>query len=260
MHLGHACLSHLFDDLIQDLPETEKPVREMRHHEDRGVLLFPHLCHEYKITELTEDDLEAIGALVKGEVMPGQPAFLFEILANHHSQYDSDKFCYLHQDSIASGMPHRLLTQFDRHLRHIRINPNRHLIFGAKIAQSVVDLFAVRKKMHYHVYQHHTAIKLKLMFLEILKDMYRVFDWRKLLNEYASNNHAWRTDLTDGVFYLLQSSYVPKQGLERCLLIGKKFKSGTCYGGPQSKGVKQSQKRQEHYRDLFLCCPSRAHD
>src|SRR5581483_7593972 len=214
--LGHGPFSHLFDDFIQCLPEEDKPVKEMRKHEDRGILLLRHIVKSK--AEITEEDLHWISCMIRGQYEPWQgmseenlpSAFLFEILANNFSGMDCDKI-YLRSDSNSTlGLQCQL--QFDRIFRHTRIKPaqnpaERHLIFSEHVAQNLVNVFMLRRQMHKDVYQNHTVVKLKVMMHEILLGLYLKLNWRDLLNNYAINNHHWRRVLTDDVISQLDSIY-----------------------------------------------------
>ncbi len=184
--IGHVCFSHSFDNKIR-----KKLKVHVEEHEERGVDLFRHMVHKYKLP-ITEIEVNLIGNIMLGNIDPNYPKYYFEIVANSSTYFDVDKLDYLLRDSYHLGF--QLGFQYDYLFHKMRIIEDQ-ICYDKKAAYTLYSIFNSRYKLHKEVYQHKAVCQIDAMICDAiieekvflqLDQMFEnnSFDWIKLTDDY----------------------------------------------------------------------------
>lgn len=194
--LGHACFSHLFDNVI--LPALN-PGKDLNFkHETASFLILERINQRLNI--LTEDELNLIGKIIYGSEDKIHPSlkdrlkwtkndqirtFMFQILSNeensnnHHCSHlcnetdlqcnsygvDVDKFDYIKRDGLYTGIQ----TTFDIYrlieLINLSIQDHRILLsYDQKAHELIRSMWVDRNDLYRRVYQHKTVKCIDAMY------------------------------------------------------------------------------------------------
>ncbi len=195
--LGHACFSHLFDNVILPALNPDKVLNFK--HETASFLILERINQRLKI--LTEEELTLVGKLIYGSSSKVHSdltdrlkwtdkdyirTFMFQILSNeimnnqHHCSHlcnntnsvcngygvDVDKFDYIKRDGLFTGVK----TTFDCmrliELCQIYINEQDHYIlsYDKKAHELIRSMWTDRNDLHRRVYQHKTVKCIDAMY------------------------------------------------------------------------------------------------
>lgn len=201
--IGHLSFSHLFDLFLSmqklsgsmTIPEFFR----ITDHEDRS-LYFLHKVNE-RLGLLTPQEEQFVSSVIRGEILSGQPAYLFEIVCNRECGIDVDKMDYLHRDGSRIGLPE---FQHDYILYGTVIDMEQHIAFRSKIKSDINDLFVARHRMHERVYQHHTTLKVtKLYFCMMQRLQDELYEYGEQTDDYniesKFRNHPMTIALTNSI-------------------------------------------------------------
>lgn len=205
--LGHGPFSHLFEDYMREHEPTWS-------HERVGLLLFRRLLArhpEMKLDTCFESDVETnlafVELLVTGlgtaEPWPAERVgrtedkrFLVDIVHNQRHGIDVDKLDYLARDAQAVFGSVQLFN-VDRIISASRLvrceDGTLSLSFDEKVAFELVEVYALRSRLHRQVYQHRSVLVVE----ELLKDVLR----RTKLHQQALNLESFLTLVDASVLF-----------------------------------------------------------
>jgi HD superfamily phosphohydrolase len=169
--IGHGPFSHLFEDVI-----TRR--QQQGSFSTSSSSAAPFFCHEamgQRITEhmlrgiVGEREIDVVLALMRGFVdnkggLPVPP--YAEIISNKRSGVDVDRLDYFIRDSVCCFGKPTVDVRVSRLFSSCRLTPAAavspknarlpewEIIFEQKMALTLRELFALRAKLHKHVYQH----------------------------------------------------------------------------------------------------------
>ena len=140
--LGHACLSHFFDNMF--LKDSKSKYKE---HENRSILLLEYIVSKYNITELDKDDVNFIKKLLLPDI--NCQGFMYQIVSNSKNGLDTDKFDYICRDSMNLGLSYSFDSS--RILMQARVI-NNELCYPEKEVFSIYEMFHTRYRLHKQIY------------------------------------------------------------------------------------------------------------
>jgi HD superfamily phosphohydrolase len=146
--LGHGPFSHLFDEIIKEIP-----TKIAKEHEIRSCDIFRRMYQKYKFKELNETHVEWICRRICD---PPNENWFDTLVCNPYSSFDTDKLDYLIRDARHFGIPCGFDVQ--RILENCRVIENK-LCMCDRIYQDICKLFAMREEMHQCIYRHPTIEK-----------------------------------------------------------------------------------------------------
>ncbi len=184
--IGHVLLSHIAEEAI------ERPLG-IPDHEQRSQDLFRYIVEQERLS-LTGAEVDAICAMIRGDVLASYPPYMFEMVHNAETELDVDKVNYLQFDSYHLGFSTDHGVQLDRIIHHSRII-NGHLCFEQRVYLDIYDIFLKRYREHKEALKHHAVIAAEKLMVQILALLSEVFDFKAL---FTSQDHQW-TMLTDGL-------------------------------------------------------------
>lgn len=163
--IGHGPFSHLFDDMIQDIPTIVA-----KEHEIRSCDIIRAMFHKYQFEGLQLQDIEWICKRIHN---PPNENWFDTLVCNPYSSFDTDKLDYLIRDARHFGIP----SGFDIHriLGNMRVIENR-LCFCERIYQDIDKVFTMREEMHQCIYRHPTIQK----FDAYIKENLPTCTWRNM--------------------------------------------------------------------------------
>lgn len=183
--IGHAAHSHSFEHWMHasGFPEWN--------HEVMGGRLFDYLI-EVNNLDWELEDIRRVRGMVLGDVVDKEKPWLSQIVANHISGIDTDKFDYLRRDPFHLGIP----TNF----RPSRLIENSRIIGGdicfmSKEAFNIYELFHSRFSLHKRVYQHRICHAVEYMIGDVLT----AIDPYMKISEWANDVERYHL-LTDSLF------------------------------------------------------------
>ena len=93
--------------------------------------------------------------------------FLYEVVANKRTGIDCDKFDYFARDSHQVGVKNSFNhTRFFQNIRILGVNGQLQICVRDKEVVNLYEIFHVRWKLHYSVYQHKTTKVLEDMIFQ----------------------------------------------------------------------------------------------
>ncbi len=195
--LGHGPFSHTFEHWMHSIGHKDWD------HEVMGGKLFEHIINEESL-DWSQSDIRLVQDLVVGHRAPDK-AWISQIVANHESGVDVDKFDYIPRDCHYLG----LTTSFDSHrlMQHSRVIGD-NIAFLRKEAWTLVELFQSRFSLHRRAYQHRISIAIDHMIFDILSaanESLQLASWANDVSRY----HL----LTDSILSTIRQS--TDSGLEK---------------------------------------------
>lgn len=183
--LGHGPKSHLFESFTSHIGIPFN-------HEDMSCKIFDLAVNNNGI-EISEDMLNCVKSLIKGEITSSIPAFAQSIVKNCKNGIDVDKFDYLQRDSLHTGI--NISCQFDR-LMYYTKPIGDDICFKKSEACNIVELFHSRASMHQRVYKHKTINAIDIMAIEELQKVFntpidRPEDFVRLDDRTIENKLPW---------------------------------------------------------------------
>ena len=187
--LGHACLSHFFDNMF--LKDSTSPYKE---HENRSMLLLEYIVSLYDITELDKDDV----SFIKNLLMPDESCkgFIYQIVSNSKNGLDTDKFDYICRDSKNLGLSYSF--DFSRILMQSRVI-NNELCYPEKEVYTIYEMFHTRYRLHKEIYTHPCTQQLEYMYLDVLNEINSVIDIKNSIE-----NPKEFLKITDNIFDIIE--------------------------------------------------------
>lgn len=183
--IGHAAHSHSFETWMHSTgyPEWD--------HEIMGGRLFEHLI-DVNHLDWELEDIRRVRGMVVGDIVDKEKPWLSQIVANHTSGIDTDKFDYIPRDSFHLGLP----TKF----RPSPLMENSRVIgddisFLSKQAMNIYEMFHSRFSLHYLAYQHRICHSVEYM----IRDVLTAIDPYMKVSEWANDVERYHL-LTDGLF------------------------------------------------------------
>ena len=164
--LGHACLSHFFDNMF--LKDSKSIYKE---HENRSILLLEYIVSKYNITELDKDDV----TFIKNLLLPDKncKGYMYQIVSNSKNGLDTDKFDYICRDSMNLGLSYSFDSS--RILMQARVI-NNELCYPEKEVFSIYEMYHTRYRLHKQIYTHPGIQQLEYMYLEVLNEIDLLID------------------------------------------------------------------------------------
>jgi HD superfamily phosphohydrolase len=195
--IGHIMFSHLGD--YQLIPRFKRVPPAYREHETRGVELLAWMVKHYNIA-YSPEQVRLIQHLITGDVLPGYPAWLFEIVNNKRNTLDVDKMAYLSGDLYSVGKPRDL--QIEHILSHARMIRNQ-ICYPRKLHNIINEIFITRQTNFQETYRHKKLGEIEAILICVFEHMAKALDWEELFVNPEADGHAWRLVLTDAEFYSL---------------------------------------------------------
>ena len=181
--LGHGPFSHIFDQKF--LPRISK--NEWKH-EKGSVDMFDYLYEEnekvqeeFRKANLTEKDRTFIKSLInpsdgiKDDVEKtgrgNDKGFLYEIISNEENGIDVDKWDYLARDCHHLGIKNNI--DHDRLMKFAKVifkNGNSSISYREKVADTIYNMFNLRRFLHKNAYQHKIVNIISEMFVCALEE------------------------------------------------------------------------------------------
>src|SRR3989338_6421395 len=104
--IGHFAYSHLFDTFLRTTKVTDgfemDPIFTYSDHEDRSIYLLRQVNARLQLLSWEEERF--VGNCILGLVPTGEPAYLYEIVANRKCGIDVDRLDYLARDAFHCGL------------------------------------------------------------------------------------------------------------------------------------------------------------
>lgn len=207
MHdIGHLPYSHLFDELLERMSETEELTVPIKH-EHRSIEIFRKLSK--RIGLLTEKEVEFVIACIMGYTFDSYPKYYFQIV---NGTVDVDKLDYLQRDAYYTSLGEVKQSYI---IRNIVVNSNGELAFQEKARHNIQLLLDLRKSMHIRVYQHPRALYYDSLYLCMMK---RVWDELK-----ERLDDLWENDVetllrthpkTRDMYLRMLQEYIPQEEYE----------------------------------------------
>lgn len=187
--LGHACLSHFFDNLF--LKDSKSIYKE---HENRSMLLLDYIVSEYNINELDNDDV----IFIKKLLMPDKNCigFIYQIVSNSKNGLDTDKFDYICRDSKNLGLSYSF--DFSRIMMQARVI-NNELCYPEKEVYTIYEMFHTRYRLHKEIYTHPCIQQLEYMYLDVLNEINSILDIKGSID-----NPKKFLKITDNIFNIIE--------------------------------------------------------
>ena len=171
--LGHGPLSHMFEDVVNEVRERKGTLKSKGRwaHEDASIEMFDYLLkvndidvREFNLNPVA--DVNFIKILILG-LKPDTPwpnnvgrsnekRYLLDIVANKRNGIDVDKLDYFLRDSMScyGKLPELHVDRILNCARVISFEGQTQICFEEKVALSLGELFALRVRLHKFVYQH----------------------------------------------------------------------------------------------------------
>jgi HD superfamily phosphohydrolase len=155
--LGHGCFSHTFEHWMHSIGHKDWD------HEVMGGKLFEHIIDKRHL-DWSQQDIRTVQDSVVGNHHAENP-WLSQIVANHDTGIDVDKFDYIPRDCHYLG----LQTPFHpkRLMEHSRVIDG-NIAFLRKEAWTVYELFQSRFSLHRRAYQHRLSNAIDYMIFDLL--------------------------------------------------------------------------------------------
>eukprot|EP00941_MAST-03F_sp_MAST-3F-sp1_P002209 g2209.t1 len=180
--LGHGVLSHFFEGFICRI-RGEAGWK----HEHASVAMLTHLIERNELKPyfdqygITDDHIHLVQEIIFGSPADsptswnwrGPPAgkeFLFEIVANHRTSIDVDKFDYFARDCHQLGIPKTFdASRLMKFSKVVVMDGKSEIAYHKKEAWNIYELFHCRYSLHKRAYQHRVAGVIELMFQDVLE-------------------------------------------------------------------------------------------
>lgn len=156
--LGHGPFSHTFERWMHSAGHTDWD------HEVMGGRLFEHIIDKQKL-DWHKEDIRAVQSLVTGDRIPSCSPWVSQIVANHDTGIDVDKFDYIPRDCHYLGIETSFKSK--RLMEHSRVIDG-HIAFLRKEAFTIYDLFSSRFSLHRRAYQHRISNSLDYLVFDLL--------------------------------------------------------------------------------------------
>jgi len=187
----HTLFSHSFDHHIakpQGIPD----------HEERIGPLIRYMNKKYPDLTLSKEEEDLVIAVIQGNPIQGYPEWMFQIVANHQSELDTDKLAYESLDSANIGLPVNL--QIERIIREARVVDNQICYRNDDSTYSILfTVFITRYNLFKMVYRHHAVVAIETMMKHALLSLDCVMKWKQT---FLSPDMKW-LNLTDELLHHL---------------------------------------------------------
>lgn len=181
--VGHGPKSHLFEEAMK---LRNPPIKFS--HEDYSAYIIKKIndeklkCPTERKYALSNVELQLVLSMIKGDIMDIYPNFLFSIVANKKSGFDTDKLDYLKRDSHHLGLPTIDINDIMSSMCIIDGN----ITFKRSVWNDIAKVYNTRKEMFTKVYYHETVKKIDKIYICALKDM-----------PFDTTNPDWVLELDD---------------------------------------------------------------
>jgi hypothetical protein len=146
---------------------NERPGRTRRWcHEEVSCALVGRINERLGGTLIDEDELVRVEAMIRGEVLEPERAFLYRIVHNARNGIDVDKFDYLARDCRNTDV--RVGCDFGRLIQSSRIEAGE-ICFIEREYHNMLQLFRSRLYMYREVYHDPRCKAAELMFGDALR-------------------------------------------------------------------------------------------
>lgn len=95
--------------------------------------------------------------------------FLYEIVCNKESGFDTDKWDYIVRDTYSIGLS-SVVTDMQRFILNSKVL-NGHLCYNFKLYDDIFEIFRMRYILHKKVYNHHATIGIELMICDLMRKL-----------------------------------------------------------------------------------------
>lgn len=164
---GHGAFSHLWDDYLEQFPDSH-----IIRHEDRSADVFYDITTEIERQNptviLTEAEMEYVTGIITGS-RATTPPWLGQIVNNTLCGIDVDKLDYICRDAYHGGLPG---IDSGYIIANTRVDFRGNLAFRETAREAIKDVYHVRDRLHNIVYQHPTVLKFKAKYMQ---GIYRLF-------------------------------------------------------------------------------------
>ena len=193
--LGHGPFSHMFEDYMKQIDQHKQPKPPKWEHEDMSAKLLRRLLEQNNVpvadyfvdcdAAQAEAHINFVVKLIEGlrddapwpENIGRSPRkrFLFDIVNNKRNGVDVDKLDYLVRDSMAAFGSSCKVPGFDIYriitsssVLNRKGDPNSpQVCFQVKNALEILEIYALRAKLHRQVYQHRIANVTEAMITDV---------------------------------------------------------------------------------------------
>lgn len=169
----------MFDGVF--IPSVRPDLKDSWHHEQASIDMFEYLLNVNHIN-LREYGLSAQDETFIKEAILGTPksertgrgadkVFMYDIVNNLDSGLDVDKLDYFHRDAKMCGVGiggDCDIQRFFHHARVCEVEGELRICYPHKEAQSIMDLFALRFKLHSKIYTHKVVKSVEFMLTDVL--------------------------------------------------------------------------------------------
>lgn len=200
--LGHGPFSHVFEHWLHERGHTRW------NHELMGGRLFEHLIDTQHL-DWERNSVRQVQDLVMGQRIPEFP-WLSQIIANHNSGIDVDKFDYIERDCHHLGL--KSSFQSVRLMEHSRVIGD-DIVFLHKEAWNLYELFMSRFSLHRRAYQHRITASIDHMLHDVLSEA----DSHLHIAEWANDVERYHL-LTDSILGQIRASQAPELSKARAVL------------------------------------------
>jgi len=217
--LGHGPFSHTFEKYYA----SQNPDSNWRH-EENSCAMFDFLLQQnenvreqFKQHGIEDSDILMIKRMIKGmdpwkDTIPEktvyhgknlQKWFLYEVVANKRTGIDCDKFDYFARDSHQVGVKNSFNhTRYFQNVRILDVGDQLQICVRDKEVVNLYEIFHVRWKLHYSVYQHKTTKVLEDMLFQALSAVDTTYGISASVKDMQA--YMWMTDSI--VYEILRSS------------------------------------------------------
>jgi len=200
--IGHSVQSHVFEHWMHQAGHADW------NHEHMGGLLFEHII-DTRHLDWERSSIRMVQDLVLGKVVRQKP-WLSQIVANHETGIDVDKFDYIERDCHHLGL--KSSFQSNRLMEHSRVI-GKNIAFLRKEAWNIYELFMSRFSLHRRAYQHRISSTVDHMMFDVFSNAnshLRLAEWAQDVSRY----HL----LTDSLLGVIRQSTAPELSSARDIL------------------------------------------
>lgn len=126
------------------------------------------------------DSSEYKAKYLKPFSIPEYPMWVFNIVRNHNTQIDVNKFDYFKRDSQSLDFNHEY--DYLMLLGETRIIGGE-ICYNSKMHDDVYEIFYIRYKLFKKIYFHHATWAVELMLADALYEARTVYNYHEMIND-----------------------------------------------------------------------------
>ncbi|XP_070541321.1 deoxynucleoside triphosphate triphosphohydrolase SAMHD1-like isoform X2 [Ptychodera flava] len=200
--IGHGPFSHLFEKIVKT-GVLGKDIARTWKHELASIKIFDLMIKKYKLlehfsscgytrdNEMTMDEIHLVKEMIFGPLeksstgsnsykkatkyqspLPADKYFLYEIVSNHTSGVDVDKWEYFARDcyhlGIANNFSYDRFIEFSKALVTDKKSGKRQICLRDKEDHNVYEMFHTRYRLYRQAYYHAVTLGTEAMITDII--------------------------------------------------------------------------------------------